>query len=531
MILKIQHTITFIIFLLLLLWILIFSDRIFGQTQMGPIRTPQVNTTFYVGQPGHQTIQATVTAACRSNVGTIVIAPGANPSDTPTTVIGGCTGAYIADLRQLPNKFYLWNGSHYILTSPIPGMTFTASGFPNFVQGSELANSPICTEATGCPTQPTSYPPAGIGVSTGSSWEANSINPADVPRLSAANNSFQGTMNLGDTLTLSTGSGFPFQFLVRPGITTPFNFPFIGVDSTNGDLTINPYFPGSLWFQSGGGNGETYFSAPGQQWHTHIADNGDITTKGNFQSSALFVYHSNTVQSAPPNTAVIRSDANGNATFQSTTGTTYLNWDSGNGNVIFGDGHGTGTIIAQLFPSGQFHTIGGIYTEVPVTLANGYDFNAITACGNFSVIDGGNAPTAGWIGIQNICFAPGFYLQIAYRADDWGFGLPFVYFRKGVNFGWGPWYQFQSSPVPANAPIKALPEPTAAEKQAILNRAKSPVPMVIPPETQARPNLTPRSSRDKCVADMWHDDSYLYVCTRNGGIKRAAIGRFGVASK
>ena len=90
------------------------------QTNMGPIRTPQVNQKLYVGQTGYSTtIQSAVDYACRTGNQSfaVVIEPGMFPSDSPASVTGGCANTYIEDQRQILQR-WTWNGSAYTLASP-----------------------------------------------------------------------------------------------------------------------------------------------------------------------------------------------------------------------------------------------------------------------------------------------------------------------------------------------------------------------------------------------------------------------------
>ena len=117
-----------------------------AQTNMGPIRTPQINQDLFVGQSGYPTIQSAVTHACSTGSRTfaVVIPAGSSPSDTPTSVTGACPLTYIVDQRGNSLIYYNPVGSHYVQT-PIPML----------------------------------YPLAGLAVSTGVGWGA-SIDPATI---------------------------------------------------------------------------------------------------------------------------------------------------------------------------------------------------------------------------------------------------------------------------------------------------------------------------------------------------------------
>jgi hypothetical protein len=109
--------------LLLVVW---YVSTAKAQTNMGAIRTPQVNQTVYVGQSGFSTIQATVNFACSTGTRSyaVTILPGMTPPDNPANITGGCTGSYIADLRVVPFLYYIWNGAAYTPVS-------SSGTFPN----------------------------------------------------------------------------------------------------------------------------------------------------------------------------------------------------------------------------------------------------------------------------------------------------------------------------------------------------------------------------------------------------------------
>lgn len=118
-----QSTI-FIVVLGSLIALLMMVIPLGAQTQMGPIRTPQVNTQLFVGEGAYLSIQTTLNFACRSGQAPgfgwmVIILPGVNPSDSPTNV-NGCAAARIRDERVSPAQYYVWNGTNYSAV-PYPG--------------------------------------------------------------------------------------------------------------------------------------------------------------------------------------------------------------------------------------------------------------------------------------------------------------------------------------------------------------------------------------------------------------------------
>lgn len=95
--------------------------------QMGPVSTPQINSTYYVGTSTgfYPTIQSAVTAACAVGNVRVSIPAGATPADTPTAVTGGCSTVSIEDQHTNPSGCYALVGSYYAAcpNQLLPGVT------------------------------------------------------------------------------------------------------------------------------------------------------------------------------------------------------------------------------------------------------------------------------------------------------------------------------------------------------------------------------------------------------------------------
>lgn len=106
-------------------WVaLIFGIKAVSQQTIAPFKTSQEQTNFYVNMGAgstYATIQKTVTAACSSGAGTVILLPGANPADTISGAVG-CSTVAIIDFTALPAATYAWNGAHYAAVN--------ASGLP-----------------------------------------------------------------------------------------------------------------------------------------------------------------------------------------------------------------------------------------------------------------------------------------------------------------------------------------------------------------------------------------------------------------
>lgn len=81
--------------------------------EMGPVTTPQVNSTYYVGTATgfYPTIQSAVTEACASGSARVNIPAAATPADTVAAVTGGCANVAVVDERSAQSLIYQWNTS------------------------------------------------------------------------------------------------------------------------------------------------------------------------------------------------------------------------------------------------------------------------------------------------------------------------------------------------------------------------------------------------------------------------------------
>lgn len=92
----------------------IFAASALGQ--QGPIATPQINNTYYVGavQGWYPSIQSAVVAACAGSAARVSIPAASTPTDTIASVTIGCSTAGIVDDRTTPSGCYTWTGSAYV---------------------------------------------------------------------------------------------------------------------------------------------------------------------------------------------------------------------------------------------------------------------------------------------------------------------------------------------------------------------------------------------------------------------------------
>lgn len=118
-----------------------------AQTNLGPINTPMINSTLYVGSLSSgtaqffPTIQSAVTAGC--NIGTkniVDIPPAYAGSDPISGVTGGCTDITLRDERVLPQVCYTWQTSVYS-SSGISCAGSSGGGTPGGSSGSAQYNN------------------------------------------------------------------------------------------------------------------------------------------------------------------------------------------------------------------------------------------------------------------------------------------------------------------------------------------------------------------------------------------------------
>jgi hypothetical protein len=83
-------------------------------TTIAPIRVPQINGFYYVGETSFPTIQKAVTAAVADNNGVVIIPWDYAGSDTVAGVTGGANTVCVKDERDLATQIYFWNGTAYV---------------------------------------------------------------------------------------------------------------------------------------------------------------------------------------------------------------------------------------------------------------------------------------------------------------------------------------------------------------------------------------------------------------------------------
>lgn len=144
-------------FLRIIFWLGIFLSTAFavtaGAQNYGPVSTPQLNSTFFVGQEFLPTIQSGISYACTRTQHSIVDIPaGYAGTDLISAATGGCTAVTLHDERILPASCYAWGGVSYlpVACATIPNATSAAAGgvvLPAGKTNNQLSNVALSGQA------------------------------------------------------------------------------------------------------------------------------------------------------------------------------------------------------------------------------------------------------------------------------------------------------------------------------------------------------------------------------------------------
>jgi hypothetical protein len=268
-------------------------------TLVGPTTTQQVNDSLYVGEGYLKTIQNAVDFAVNGGGGFKVVIPaGYSGSDTIAAVINGETTVYIVDERLPQTQIYSWSGTAYkpaglhemgnIQCDSVVTVNGTLDAAAANVDG-----SPVRTFANTAIGGGASFPPAGIGVSTGTAWEATSIDPAMVPLLDVAN-SFTALQSM--TAGLDVTGGATLDTLTMTGrITLPGGSQVL---ANGGSIALDAYTPGNSVYLNWYGNGDGTIFCNGNGGNVGGCDkNGNLSASGTATFSGNLTVGSTTINS------------------------------------------------------------------------------------------------------------------------------------------------------------------------------------------------------------------------------------------
>jgi cytoskeletal protein CcmA (bactofilin family) len=446
-------------------------------TLVGPTATQQINTSLYVGEGYLLTMQNAVDfAVINGGYHRIVIPTGYPGTDTIASLVRGASAAYIADERFSNTQYYVWDGTKYAgPTIQLDGLlindcaidlnghslvfgtgpeateidpsgnlsapTLQLSGDATIggdisadnlqlagdatIVGDVSANdvlaagSPVRTFANtpDAPAAPT-YPPAGIGISTGTAWENVSIDPDTVPLLDS-----EGVLNLPNSVQIgdpnsqladstvlvpriamavagTEGTKYPGQFTFNtsnPTTASPLqtlslthyapdlgNTPVIftisresvSMQTATSSSITNPASGLSIGWNLKTGDGETdFFNASGGggggfSWYNGgpeavftpastpvmmLNNAANLTVQGNLQSSSGNLILNPAGGGAG---ATVLAGSDGNMHINPGGAAILQCWDSGTG-TIFGNGHAGG--VASIDAAGNFTANGTIH--------------------------------------------------------------------------------------------------------------------------------------------------------------------------
>ena len=224
-------------FRILTMMALIFSATcIFAQDQ-GPLNTPRINSTYYVGSlrglQFYPTIQSAVTDACASANRSVVDIPASYIGIDPIIIVtGGCANAVIKDEHNgLPTLCYSWNSTSYTITACNgisnggTGATTAGGAWTNVFAGASIAAS--------CGVLTTN---SGGALTCGNYTPLNAASPVWSGLLSSS----AGTLQIG-TPTYTPGSGLLAGFFGSGNYATGNNIQ----NSSNGTSAIAIYSVGN----------------------------------------------------------------------------------------------------------------------------------------------------------------------------------------------------------------------------------------------------------------------------------------------
>ena len=247
-----------------------------------------------------------------------------------------------------------------------------------FVNGSEVLT------AADLPPGGIPYPPAGIGVSTGSAWEEDSIDPATIAYMNAMNQgklkAYAGTGEALDITASHTAMGCGI------GAPTVPIFSLVNAsEPTNQKVWTMQGKPGYLGFSAENDTGGDFFwmkvfrtgtDLTGVTITPPLTVDGDATFQGDATFAGAVTAMGN-VQLGAPSTAtatvpLVASDG-ANLFLDAFAGAVYLNWDHGTG-VNFGNG--AEAIVGSVDSAGNAHFNGTVTTSAVLS---------VTGTGNVSV--------------------------------------------------------------------------------------------------------------------------------------------------
>lgn len=319
-------------------------------------------------------------------------------------------------------------------------------------QNCNVTGSPVRTFAnTADAPSGMQWPPAGIGVSTGTAWAA-SIDPATVPRLNVAN-TFTGRASFIGGLDV----GAPAKALLVTNAQTTY-FDAYGADAaTHGTMVfrsgvLNDGVPRTLAVFNSVGN----VTFPGIISASALIATGDVSAAlGQFGGTVTVSNRTGVLTSA---SALINADASGLVLCPPQgANSIYFNWDQGTGGVFFGNG--AGQQVGRI-DGGGVATLATLRTEFGGVNITAGDWNTFKT-GGFFVVSG--------LGLTNqppSALPNGFLLWVL-TTSAWGVGQIIYQMAFPIQGGteiwirsfgfanvWSGWFQISSTAHLADAPAQ-----------------------------------------------------------------------------
>lgn len=231
-----------------------------AQTNLGPVNSPYINSTLYVGStPGwFANIQLAVTYGCGVGQHRVVNIPaGYTGSDSITAVTGGCSAVYIKDERAIPNACYTLVSGSYAATS-CSGGTGTGCTGPS---GNYNLTGQITTITSGCITAVGAPYSMSLSCSAAGNFELGFVSTNPNACTLIYSNGSPASASLGDgtnTTTLTTpftSGSLAFAYSTNKTFTANSTSTTAQTASATNSFTVNDCTFGGVG--AGGGTGAT----------------------------------------------------------------------------------------------------------------------------------------------------------------------------------------------------------------------------------------------------------------------------------
>jgi hypothetical protein len=352
--------------------------------QRGGIATPELNNMLFVGKTVDKfpTIQSAIdfSTSVPSIDFLIIVTNNYDGTENIADLVNGSGTMQVIDQRDTTQQwaYWYWDGTKFTpagiilegdmtVNGNVTVETLTALGNSAFngtvtvsddlavfgdcgvngtlhANAALVANSPVRTFANTPDAPGPSYPPAGIGVSTGTSWDPASIDPATLRTFDNTPDQAFPAAGIG----VSTGTAWGAS--IDPA--TLATWPSAGIAVSTGSAWGVPIAPTDVPRISAGTNTFT----------------GNMVVDGTILGGSIWSYkQSSAIAPAWPAIGIRVNDANGSAYVSAPSQGLLLNYDSGIDGVYFCNGAGTATAHVDSSGNAQFNGSAKVAGGVTIT--------------------------------------------------------------------------------------------------------------------------------------------------------------------